>query len=181
MPAATFLPKFMPAAVCCRVASIFLLLSAFIFACCRQPAFLATVLHSFSPPPATYILSRCLPPASLLTAVRLHSFMLPFAVAVGHFFSVVVRLHSFPLPPACSLACCHPLAVLPAVVELCCGPYSAGVLRSVSDQIQNLSYCSITPNKMASEDDIKGSGQTWAKLLRLLTVNSLSYFVKIKY
>jgi hypothetical protein len=25
------------------------------------------------------------------------------------------------------------------------------------------------------------SGQWWAKLLRLLTVNSLSYFVKIKY
>ncbi len=26
-----------------------------------------------------------------------------------------------------------------------------------------------------------GSQQWWAKLLRLLTVNSLSYFVKIKY
>ena len=40
-------------------------------------------------------------------------------------------------------------------VELCCGPYSAGVLHSVSDQIQNLPNCSTTPNKMTSEDDIK--------------------------
>jgi hypothetical protein len=44
-------------------------------------------------------------------------------------------------------------------VELCCGPYSpysAGVLSSVSDQIQNLQNWSTTPNKMTSEDDIKG-------------------------
>jgi hypothetical protein len=41
-------------------------------------------------------------------------------------------------------------------VELYCGPYSAGVLRSVSDQIQNLPNCSTTLNKMTSEDDIKG-------------------------
>ena len=37
-------------------------------------------------------------------------------------------------------------------VELSCRPYSAGVLRSVSDQIQNLPNCSTTPNKMTSED-----------------------------
>jgi hypothetical protein len=28
-----------------------------------------------------------------------------------------------------------------------CGPYSAGVLHSVSDQIQNLQSCFTTPNK----------------------------------
>ncbi len=32
-------------------------------------------------------------------------------------------------------------------VELCCRPYSAGVLHSVSDQIQNLQNCFTTPNK----------------------------------
>jgi hypothetical protein len=37
-----------------------------------------------------------------------------------------------------------------------CGPYSAGVLHSVSDQIQNLQNCFTTPNKMTSKDDIKG-------------------------
>jgi hypothetical protein len=41
-------------------------------------------------------------------------------------------------------------------VEMYCGPYSAGVLHSVSDQIQDLQNCFITPNKMTSEDDIKG-------------------------
>jgi hypothetical protein len=41
-------------------------------------------------------------------------------------------------------------------VELCCRPYSAGILHSVSDQIQNLTNCFTTPNKMTSEDDIKG-------------------------
>jgi hypothetical protein len=41
-------------------------------------------------------------------------------------------------------------------VELCCRPYSAGVLNSVSDQIQNLQNCFTTPNKMTSKDDIKG-------------------------
>ncbi len=41
-------------------------------------------------------------------------------------------------------------------VELCCRPYSAGILRSVSDQILNLPNCFTTPNKMTSEDDIKG-------------------------
>ncbi len=42
------------------------------------------------------------------------------------------------------------------VVEMYCGPYSAGVLHSVSDQIQKLLNCFTTPNKMNSEDDIKG-------------------------
>jgi hypothetical protein len=32
-------------------------------------------------------------------------------------------------------------------VELCCRPYSAGVLHSVSDQIQNLQNCFTTLNK----------------------------------
>ena len=41
-------------------------------------------------------------------------------------------------------------------VELCFRPYSAGVLHSVSDQIQNLPNCFTTLNKMTSEDDIKG-------------------------
>ncbi len=41
-------------------------------------------------------------------------------------------------------------------VEMYCGPYSAGVLHSVSDQIQNLQNCFTTPNKMTNEDDIKG-------------------------
>ncbi len=41
-------------------------------------------------------------------------------------------------------------------VELCCGPYSAGVLHSVSDQIQNLQNCFTTPNKMVNKDDNKG-------------------------
>ncbi len=39
-------------------------------------------------------------------------------------------------------------------VELCCRPYSAGVLHSVSDQIQNLQIASPTPTKMTSSDDI---------------------------
>ncbi len=39
---------------------------------------------------------------------------------------------------------------------LSCTPYSAGFLHSVSDQIQNLQNCYTTPNKMTSEDDIKG-------------------------
>jgi hypothetical protein len=40
-------------------------------------------------------------------------------------------------------------------VKMYCGPYSAGVLHSVSDQIQNLQNCFTTPNKMTSKDDIK--------------------------
>jgi hypothetical protein len=38
----------------------------------------------------------------------------------------------------------------------CCRPYTAGILHSVSDQIQNLPNCFTTSNKMTSEDDIKG-------------------------
>jgi hypothetical protein len=37
-----------------------------------------------------------------------------------------------------------------------CGPYSARVLHSVSDQIRNLQNCFTAPNKMTSEDDIEG-------------------------
>jgi hypothetical protein len=37
-----------------------------------------------------------------------------------------------------------------------CRPYSAGILHSVSDQMQNLPNYFTTPNKMTSEDDIKG-------------------------
>ncbi len=32
-------------------------------------------------------------------------------------------------------------------LEMYCGPYSAGVLHSVADQIQNLQNCFTTPNK----------------------------------
>jgi hypothetical protein len=32
-------------------------------------------------------------------------------------------------------------------VEMYCGPYSAGVLHSVSDKIQNLQNCFTTPDK----------------------------------
>jgi hypothetical protein len=41
-------------------------------------------------------------------------------------------------------------------VQKYCGPYSAGVLHSVSDQIRNLQNFFTTPNKMTSEEDIKG-------------------------
>ncbi len=41
-------------------------------------------------------------------------------------------------------------------VELCCRPYSAVVLHSVSGQIQNLQNCYTTPKQMTSKDDIKG-------------------------
>jgi hypothetical protein len=37
-----------------------------------------------------------------------------------------------------------------------CGPYFAGVLHSVSDLIRSLQNCFTAPNKMTSEDDIKG-------------------------
>ena len=47
--------------------------------------------------------------------------------------------------------------IVPTIlVELCCGPYSEGVLHSVSDQIQNLQNCFNTQTKMTSTDDIKG-------------------------
>jgi hypothetical protein len=41
-------------------------------------------------------------------------------------------------------------------VELYCRPYSAGVLHSVSDQIQNLQIVSKPQTKVTSKDDIKG-------------------------
>ncbi len=41
-------------------------------------------------------------------------------------------------------------------VELCCRPHSAGVLHSVSDEIRNQPNCFTTPNKITSEDNIKG-------------------------
>jgi hypothetical protein len=41
-------------------------------------------------------------------------------------------------------------------VELCCRPYSAGVLHSVSDQIQNLKIDTPPQTKMTSKDDSKG-------------------------
>jgi hypothetical protein len=41
-------------------------------------------------------------------------------------------------------------------VEMYCGPYFAGDLHSVSDQIQNLENFFTTPTKMTSKDDIKG-------------------------
>jgi hypothetical protein len=37
-----------------------------------------------------------------------------------------------------------------------CRPYSAGIVHSVSDQMQNLPNYFTTPNKMTSENDIKG-------------------------
>ncbi len=54
---------------------------------------------------------------------------------------------------------------------MCCRPYSAGILHSVSDQIQNLPNCFTTPNKMTSEYDIKGLGslkflRPWFRLYR---------------
>jgi hypothetical protein len=39
--------------------------------------------------------------------------------------------------------------------ELCCRPYFARILHSISDQIPNLPNCFTTPNKMTSEVDIK--------------------------
>ncbi len=37
-----------------------------------------------------------------------------------------------------------------------CRPYSAGILHSVSDQMQNPPNYFTTPNKMTSENDING-------------------------
>jgi hypothetical protein len=57
------------------------------------------------------------------------------------------------IDPACEL-------LPPWTKELCilvlCRPYSAGILHSVSDQMQNLPNYFTTPNKMTSENDIKG-------------------------
>jgi hypothetical protein len=43
-------------------------------------------------------------------------------------------------------------------IKMYCGPYSGGVLHSVSDQIQNLQNCFTTQTKMTSKDDIEGLG-----------------------
>ncbi len=43
-------------------------------------------------------------------------------------------------------------------VQLCCRPYSAGVLHSVSDQIKNLQNCFTTQNKMTSKRRHLGIG-----------------------
>jgi len=42
-------------------------------------------------------------------------------------------------------------------VELCCRPYSAGVLHSVSDQIQTCKIATPPQTKKTSLDDIKGT------------------------
>ncbi len=52
-----------------------------------------------------------------------------------------------------------------------CRLYSAGILHSVSDQMQNLPNHFTTPNKMTSENDIKGLVslkflRPWIKLYR---------------
>ena len=66
-------------------------------------------------------------------------------------------LTSFPLPPFPMYSTVYRQCVTGGGgVEMYCGPYSAGVLHSFSDQIQNLQNCFTTPNKMTSEDDIKG-------------------------
>jgi hypothetical protein len=57
-------------------------------------------------------------------------------------------LTSFPLPPFPMYSIYRQcVTVGGGGVEMYCGPYSAGVLRSVSDQIQNLQNCYMTPNK----------------------------------
>ncbi len=61
-------------------------------------------------------------------------------------------LTSCPLPPSqCTEYCIQKVCYCGGKggegVEMYCGPYSAGVLHSVSDQIQNLQNCFTTPNK----------------------------------
>jgi hypothetical protein len=65
------------------------------------------------------------------------------------------------LPLYCTFSLTHPLPNVQYIqtvcdcggggrwggIEMYCGPYSAGVLHSVSDQIQNLQSCFTTPNK----------------------------------
>ncbi len=58
------------------------------------------------------------------------------------------------LPPPFSKLNVQCVAVGGGFVELCCRPYSAGVLHSVSDQIQNLQIASPPPTKMTSKGDI---------------------------
>jgi hypothetical protein len=61
-----------------------------------------------------------------------------------------------PPPPKLNVQYIQKMCGCGGDVELCCRPYFAGVLHSVSDQMQNLHNCSTTPNKMTSKDDIKG-------------------------
>jgi hypothetical protein len=59
-------------------------------------------------------------------------------------------LTSSPLPPFPMYSLYRQCVTCGGVVggvEMYCGPYSAGVLHSVSDQIQNLQNCFTTPNK----------------------------------
>jgi hypothetical protein len=65
-------------------------------------------------------------------------------------------LTSSPLPPFPMYSIYRQCVTVRGGVEMYCGPYSAGVLHSVSDQIRNLQNCFTAPNKMTSEDDIKG-------------------------
>jgi hypothetical protein len=66
-------------------------------------------------------------------------------------------LTSSPLPPFPMYSICRQcVTVGEGGVEMYCGPYSGGVLHSVSNQIQNLRNCFTTPNKMTSKDGIKG-------------------------
>jgi hypothetical protein len=60
-----------------------------------------------------------------------------------------------------------------------CRPYSAGILHSVSDQMQNLPNYSTTPNKMTSENDIKGLVSL--KFLRSCCYQWRSELFKIKF
>jgi hypothetical protein len=52
-----------------------------------------------------------------------------------------------PPPMQCTVVYIYKQCVTVGDVEMYCGPYSAGVLHSVSDQIQNLLNCFTTPNK----------------------------------
>jgi hypothetical protein len=57
-------------------------------------------------------------------------------------------------------------------------PYSTGILHYVSDQMQNLPNYFTTPNKMTSENDIKGLVslkflRPWAKDIRKSNVHVL--------
>ncbi len=53
--------------------------------------------------------------------------------------------------------------------------------RAVSGVFRTIDPPTPSPTSECVLPAPKAGGQWWAKLLRLLTVNSLSYFVKIKY
>ncbi len=78
---------------------------------------------------------------------------------IGTYSCTVAPLSSlWPIPPLPKLNVQYIQAVCVwrGGGELYCRPYSVRILHSVSDQIQNLLNCFTTPNKMTSEDDIKG-------------------------